>query len=316
MTITLNPAIDKTVIVPDFAIGGDFCEQSLSFTAGGKGINVSRTLRHFRISTLASGFLGGTAGEYIKLMLMREGIRNDFCFIGGNSRTSLTVIDPVGNAITRVIERGPRINQRERQVFLNKFASLIKGCLLVIFSGRSIPGAEDSFYAKLIMAAKKQNKPAGLDTSGKALKLGLSAKPYLIKPNLMEAEQLLERRLDTFRKRKAGVVALRKMGVQVVALTLGAEGAIVFDGKTMVVSHPPRFKPLSPVGCGDAFMAGFFTSLTRGKKIPESVRFAVACGTASSLNLKPGFITNAVLKTIYRKIKLETTGYSGSGWPR
>ena len=106
LTITLNPAIDKTIKVPNFRIGEDFREETIHLSAGGKGINVSRVLNHLGVKNIASGFLGGRDGNYIKEQLKKERIKHAFCDISANTRTSLTIIDPSLNTITRLLERG------------------------------------------------------------------------------------------------------------------------------------------------------------------------------------------------------------------
>ena len=217
LTVTLNPAIDKTITVKNFKVGRDFREQALFLSAGGKGINVSRVLHRLRIPTVATGFLGGSDGDYIKKQLNKEGIQHNFCFINENSRTSLTILDPSLNKITRVLERGPRITNKDLERFRKKYIYLLKMCSCVVFSGRNIPGAPDSFYAELITIAKKKNKITLLDTSSKPYEIGLKAKPYMIKPNLKESEQLLGGQLMEFSSIKRAACRLHKRGMKTVA---------------------------------------------------------------------------------------------------
>ncbi|UCC95226.1 MAG: 1-phosphofructokinase family hexose kinase [Candidatus Omnitrophota bacterium] len=309
LTITLNPAIDKTVFVPHFKIGKDFREKKLYLSAGGKGINVSRVLKRLKETSIASGFLGGGDGTYMQKQLGKERIKHDFCEIKNNTRTSLTILDPMQNTITRVLERGPQITKKELNNFRKKFSSLLRYCRYVIFSGRNIPGAPDSFYGELIALAKKKNIFTVLDTSGRALALALKEKPFMIKPNLKEIEQIAGKRLSSFSQMKQAVYRLKNCGIQIIALTLGSRGTIVFDGKEMIVAAPPKVERRSPVGCGDAFIGGFVAAHAHKENLKECVRIAVACGAANALSVNPGFINLKDIKTLYRQVTLRSTKF-------
>jgi tagatose 6-phosphate kinase len=304
LTITLNPAVDKTVKVSNFKIGKDFREEGIFVSAGGKGINISRVLKYLGLPTVASGFLGGASGEYIKQQLDKEGIKYDFCPIEGDTRTSLTIIDSSLNTITRVLERGPQITKKEQNTFRKKFLNLLKKCQYVTLSGRNIPGAPDSFYGELIRIAKKKNIISVFDTSGKAYELGLKEKPFMIKPNLKEAEQVIGKKLNSLLKIKEAAYRFHKYGIKIVAITMGSRGAIVSNESQMLLAIPPKVKRKNPVGCGDAFIAGFIASLAHNKSLAECVRMAVACGAANALSINPGFIKQRTVKEIFKKIKL------------
>jgi tagatose 6-phosphate kinase len=305
LTVTLNPAVDKTVMVPGFRTGRDFREQGFSVSAGGKGINVSRVLNSLGISNVATGFLGGSDGDYIKRQLMREKIRYDFCPIKANTRTSLTIIDPLNHNITRVLERGPRVSKSELEAFRNKFHGLLEQASCVIISGRNIPGAPDSFYARLIALAKKKKVIAVFDTSSRPYELGLKKKPFMIKPNLKEAEATLGRVLSRPHQIKKAACALQEKGIPVVAITMGSKGAIVYDGSQMLEAAAPKVKGKSPVGCGDAFIAGFIASYIGNKNLKECLKMAVACGAANALSINPGFISPGAIRKIFRKVKIQ-----------
>ncbi|MBP7088476.1 MAG: 1-phosphofructokinase family hexose kinase [Candidatus Omnitrophica bacterium] len=304
LTVSLNPAVDKTVLVSNFQIGKDFREKSIFLSAGGKGVNVSRVLGRLGINNIACGLIGGSNGNYLKEQLTKEKIKHDFLTIKGNSRLSLTVIDPVTNVITRLLERGPEVSNYELNLFRKKFVSLLKNCRGVILSGRSIPGAPDSFYAELITIAKKKNIITVLDTSAKPYKLALLKRPFMIKPNLMEAEDLAAQKLNTLPKIKNFISSWHKKGIPVIALTLGSKGAIVSNQREMLLAQPPHVKRKNPVGCGDAFIAGFISAYLKNKNFSECVRLATSCGTANALSINPGFINLATLKKISAKVRL------------
>ena len=304
LTVTLNPAIDKTVKVENFKFGQDSYEDAIFLSAGGKGLNVSRVLKRLGIESIATGFVGGASGDYIKKQLNKEKIKHDFCHIKKDTRTSLTVIDSYSKKITRLLERGPLVRNIDCQRFKKKYISLIKKCDYVIFSGKSIPGAPGSFYAQLISQAKKRNKFTVLDTSGMPYKLGLKQKPFMVKPNLKEAEFLIDNRLDSLKKIKQAVCLFHRRGIKIVAITLGSKGAVISDANEILFAVPPKIKQKNPVGCGDAFIGGFIALYGRDKNLLQAARMAVACAAANALSFNPGFINLGTVKKIINQIKI------------
>ena len=305
LTVTLNPAIDKTVYVDDFSIGKDFRESSLYESAGGKGINVARTLRYLGIPCIATGFLGGSSGLYIKQELDREKIKCDFTEIKGNSRTSLTVIDPKNNKITRILERGPVVSAKERTQFKRDFVRLLKFCDFVTLSGRIIPGINDAYYAQLITIAQKSGVRVVFDTSGSALSLGLKKMPFMIKPNLGEAESALNTRLQSLSSIIKAIKSFHQKRIPIVAITMGSKGAVVSNGQDIVLARPPKIKRKNPVGCGDAFIAGFLYAYSNSIRFATAVKSAVACGAANAISITPGLISRKQLQKTLPRVSLK-----------
>jgi len=305
LTVTLNPAMDKTVIVPDFRIGRDFRAKALSISAGGKGINVSQVLGHLGIKNVACGFLGGHDGRHMKQMLDKERISNDFCFVDESTRTSLTVIDPKNTTITRVLERGPRVTGKNIKTFRKKYTSLLTRCQYVVLSGRNIPGAGDSFYAELINLAKRKKVFTVLDTSGDPYRIGLKEKPFMIKPNLGEAEQILCRKISSIRETMQAVKEIGSRDIPITAITLGSRGVIAFNGAQMVFAVPPKVKRKSPVGCGDAYIGGFIAAHSLKKSFTECIKTGVACGAANALSLNPGDIKKNIVNKLYKQVTIK-----------
>ncbi|MBD3245474.1 MAG: hexose kinase [Candidatus Omnitrophica bacterium] len=305
ITVTLNPAVDKTVSVAGFRKGQDFREQALSRSAGGKGIVVSRVLKLLGIPTLATGLLGGTDGAFIHQNLGKEKLPHSFTFIAGNSRTSLTILDPRSENLTRIMERGPRVSLTELSRFRQKYLSLLKNTSCVVFSGRSIPGAPNTFYRDLIRHAQKRNIPTVLDTSGEPLLAGLRTKPLLIKPNLQEAEEIIGTRISGTAGALRAAQRCLHQGISLVCLTMGSRGAIVADHQTRVLAVPPKVQRKNPVGCGDAFIAGFLSVYLNRGNLRDAARRGVACGTANSLSIDPGVISRREVDRIQRKITIK-----------
>jgi len=305
LTVTLNPAVDQTVHLPHFRAGETHRYQRAHRSAGGKGINVARTLRGLGVDCRATGFLGGSNGEYIRRRLREEKISGQFVPIKQDTRVSWTVIDEKTGRATRLLEDGPLISSRERADFQRVFRRLLVKSGPVVLSGRSVPGVGEGFYAALVRLCRRAGKQAVLDTSGEPLIRALAEKPFMIKPNREEAESLLKRRLATPRAVQRAARDLLARGPEVVIVSLGSEGAVAAMKEQSLVVRPPGIRSVSTVGCGDALIGGFLAALHKGQSFDEAVRWAVAAGTVNALHLQPGRITRKQLREILPQVKVE-----------
>lgn len=310
LTITLNPAIDKSILIPGFSIGSEYRADAVSYSAGGKGVNVSRALKVLGVPAIATGILAGAQGSYLSQSLDREKIPNDFCFTGGFTRTNTTIIEPHTGVATRVLEPGPWVDKRSVKAFLAKYLKLLAHCRMAVLSGSLSPGIPSDFYAILIALAKKRNIPALLDTSGIPLKHGIKAGPFMCKPNLQEARFLLGHHVGPARL-GAALHRLREVsGSQIVSITCGSLGAAICDDRGMLRGVPEKVGHANCVGCGDVFIAGFIASFLRRDCLRDNLRFAIACGTANSLDLVPGFFRKADALKIFKKVRILPFGHN------
>ena len=305
LTVTLNPAVDKTVrvrkLLPEKE--GRFSGGRLS--AGGKGINVSRALKELGIPTLATGFCGGPSGKLIRAALDREKIPHDFIAISGETRTNVTIRETSTGRLRRVLQKGPSVTRQELEKFRRSFRPLARRAAAVVFSGRNVGGAGEGFYAELIRLARRLGKKTALDTSGRPLAAGLKAKPYLVKPNRAEAEFVMGKKLRTPRALRKALEYFGKQGISVVLISLGREGAVASNGREFWRVVPPRVKAVNTVGCGDALVAGFLYAESRGLSFCETLRTAVAVGTTNALSLTPGHLRRSDIARISRGIKIK-----------
>ena len=192
-TVTLNPALDKTVRVLQFAIDQVNRAKALQLDPGGKGINVSKVLHQLGQPNLAMGFLGGETGDSIARRLTALGIQHDFVRISGETRTNLKLFDLSNQKITEINEHGCPVDAKDLASFVQKFNQLLPTCEIVVLSGSTPPGIPDNFYYECIEDAKKAGKKVILDADGEAFRLGLKAIPYAVKPNLHARDHNLKR---------------------------------------------------------------------------------------------------------------------------
>lgn len=318
LTVTVNPAVDVTVTLPSSGELRMRRSTNCILSAGGKGVNVARALRALRARVLAVGLAGGGPGALLRKLLRDEKIPCAFVRTREPARVNFTLLGPRSGRGGRVLGDGPRLTAGEIRRFESRYRRWLRGRRLVVLSGRNAAGAPVDWYARLVRLARREGVPAAVDTSGAPLLAALKARPFLVKPNREEAEEVLGIRLDSPANIKEAVRRLHARGVRVVLLSLGRRGAVGSDGKEIWRARPPRILSKNDVGCGDAFLGGFIQARGGGKSLPEALRFAVACGTAGALNSTPGLIHAGDVLRLVKKVTLQPEGHgleSVDEWP-
>lgn len=313
LTVTVNPALDVTFSNPQLRMRCSTNPSGLVLSAGGKGVNVARALRALRVSVLAAGVAGGDTGKFFRKFLRKEKIPAEFSGVRESTRLNVTVLGPRSGTCARVIGEGPRLTPQEIRRFEIRYRQWLRRSRWVVLCGRNAVGAPVDWYARLVRLAKEEGVPAAVDTSGAALAAALKAKPFLIKPNLEEAGEIVRCRINSPARIKKAVRYFNGRGVRVVLLSLGERGAVVSDGGNIWHARPPRVRAFcNDVGCGDALLAGFVQAYCAGRKfLPEALRQAVACGTASALNPTPGLIRPSDVSRLRKNTVVRKLGEQG-----
>ena len=291
VTVTLNAAIDRTLLVPNFQLGHRHRASTSLSSAGGKGINVARALKRLGLPVVATGLAGGRTGVQLVERLTSEGLLNDFVRIRGESRTSTAVIDPTSNVYTEINEWGPEVEDHELAILGDKLAYLSRGAEFVVFSGSLPRGVDDGFYLDAIRDANRRGVPTVLDSEGEPLRRGIEAEPYLVTPNVREAEQLVGHEFGGEEDMVAALDEIVDLGARNVLITK-RDGCIALfreDRTELRVDASVQWlEPISKVGSGDALLAGFIAARVAGKGVEEAVRAGVATGAASVLEAGAG----------------------------
>ena len=191
ITVTPNAAVDKTLTVPNFQTGFRHRASESLTLPGGKGVNIARALKSLGDPVVATGLVGGRAGQQIVEGLQRENILSDFVHIGGESRTSTAVVDPTTMTQTEVVEYGPVVTEAETAALLDKTEYLAKGARFVVLAGSLPRKVPEDFYAAVLQRIRKHRCFVVLDSAGEPLRRGVRARPNLVAPNLREAEDLV-----------------------------------------------------------------------------------------------------------------------------
>jgi 1-phosphofructokinase/tagatose 6-phosphate kinase len=308
ITVTLNAAIDRTLSVPNFRLGRRHRTVEQATMAGGKGVNVARTLKTLGQPVIATGFAGGPTGTRIVEQLTGESILCDFVRIREESRTNLSVLDPTSGEQTEINERGPSVSAKELELFRDKLLYLARGASMVVFAGSLPPGVEPDAYAALIRELHKLGVLTMVDTDGEPLRLAVRAEPDVVSPNVIEAEELVGHEFNDDQDRTLAVREIVQQGAREAIMTVpdGCFASVLVDGAPQLyrVWIEPR-EPVAAVGAGDAFLAGYVSSRYAGATPEECLRFAVACGAESTQRLGAGIIDPRGVERLVAEIEVE-----------
>lgn len=305
-TVTLNAAIDKTYFMPSLQLGHVNRVVKMSAHAGGKGINVARVAHLLGEEVLATGFVGGNAGQFIRDELTELGIRNQFVSVPGESRTCLNIIDESAGSSTELLEAGITIDQAAEDRLLQLLEEVKPTTSVLVVSGSLPRGASADLYSRIIRIWGADGAPVLLDTSGAPLLHAVSeAPPAMIKPNEEEMGKLLgaSGSGETYSLKEAIAGLLRK-GIRIAAVSLGAEGALVGQGDTLYTVGSVTVNAVNPVGSGDSFMAGAAVGLHRGYEIEQLLKLATACGASNCLHERTGWVDHEQVEQFMKQVQV------------
>jgi 1-phosphofructokinase family hexose kinase len=307
ITVTLNAAIDKTLAVPNFRLGRRHRAVEQTAMAGGKGVNVARTLRALGQPVIATGVAGGPTGTRLVENLTEEGILNDFVRIRDESRTSTAVVDPTNGEQTEINEHGPHVSEGELELFVDKLLYLAKGAAVCVLAGSLPRGVDASLYGRIIEEMKRLGVTTVLDSEGEPLRAATRRGPDVVSPNELEAEGLVGYEFGDEEDRRSAVREMVELGARESIMTL-SDGclALLGDGERRVYRATLEpLEPVSAVGSGDAFLAGFVAARYGGRGHEDALRFAVACGAESTQHFGAGRVEQREVERLVPEVRVE-----------
>jgi 6-phosphofructokinase 2 len=307
-TITLNPALDHFIEVNDLAVDDANRVKAECLYAGGKGIDVSRALRHLGTDSMALGFIGGHNGNIMVDLLKAEGVNCYFTPIAQETRRNIIICAGAGRNRTQTMLNapGPSVTPEEWRNFLSHLKLLDLRDAYVVASGSLCHGVPADAYYQIVLLVQEHGARAILDADGACLRAGLKAKPFAIKPNLKELRRATGQPLRTEAEILAVASALNHAGVAVVMVSRGRRGLLVVSDGERIRAVPPPVKVKSTVGAGDSAVAGFVFGHAGGKSLEECARFAAAAGTAATLAPGNQLCQLRDAQRLVPRIKLET----------
>lgn len=285
LTVTLNPAIDYTIQVPDFRVDDVNRASSGRRDPGGKGINLATALSQGGLKTAVTGFLGKSNCAIFTEHFKANGLEDNFIYVDGPTREGIKVADPKNMITTDINFKGFSLTPGEINKFRTQFTGQIEGCDYVVMAGSIPEGVPETFYADLAVIAKAAGAFVAVDTSGLPLKKVIeSGAVDLIKPNLDELTEIYPDELTIGDQDKAlsGLIKKILKNVRMVALTMGAEGSRLYIDENVYQATAARIAVKSTVGAGDTFLAGFICGLAKEQNAEDALLTAV-CWTSSKL---------------------------------
>lgn len=304
VTVTMNPAIDKTVEIEKFVFGGLNRIRTVEYDAGGKGINVSKTIRELGGCSVATGFLGGNNGQVIANVLKEQGIACDFVWVSGETRTNTKVVEDDGT-LTELNEPGALIQDKDIQELKDKLLGYATQNTIFIFAGSVPAGVPKDIYGELICLVKEKGADAILDADGEAFYQSVASGPDYIKPNRVELEEYfsLKEGTDIAELIKA-TEKLEQKGIKNIVVSMGKDGALFLMEDYKVRCPGLIVKAQSTVGAGDAMVAALAYAWEHQFEKEETVKLCMAtsAGAVTTIGTKPP--SRELVDTLIKKVKV------------
>ena len=305
LCVGTTPTVQRTQVFERFVVDAVNRAKATDVTASGKSINVSLVLHELGEEVVASGFVGGDSGKFIRAELNRVGITNDFVEVAPATRTCTTIIDRATGQVTELVEESNAVEEAAYAELKERVAKLLERAKVMVLSGSLTPGGPVGFYAWCVDRARQHSVEAVVDAAGEPLARAVSAGPALVKPNRAELAGFLAAPIDSAEKIKRGVALLVARGARWVVVTLGAQGSVASDGSKFWKVVTPAVEAISPIGSGDAYAAGLAAGLARGNALAECARLGAACAAANTLLPIAGQLTKTDVQRLVHQIELQ-----------
>lgn len=284
VTLTINPALDVSTSVGKMVPFSKMRCAPAQRDPGGGGINVARVLKRLGIDAVAIYPAGGATGQLLVTLVEREGVPGLVIPVSNDTREDLTIFDETSREQFRLVFPGASLGESEWQACLAALARVDPAPTYVIASGSLPAGVPRDFYGKVVLASKARSRVI-VDTAGPFLMPALEAGVYLIKPNLREFQELAGiSSADEAALVQAGRRLLDLYPIEVIALSMGSEGAILITRDRVLRANGLPIDPISVSGAGDSFLGAMIWSLVNGNSLDDALRYGVAGGSAALLN--------------------------------
>ena len=281
ITITLNPAIDQTIILPSLQTGSVNRAEKSHHQAGGKGVNVSARLGEFGISTTATGFLGAENQTHFTTLFSKLPIRDAFVRIPGRTRTGIKLVERNGEVTTDINLPGAQVSTHDIDALHSHLRGLDLHGSWCLIGGSLPPGFGLDDFAALIDLLISAGALVAVDASGDALRVAIDRKVDLIKPNQHEIAEFLGRDIPDLAAAQSAALEVQAAGISRVILSLGEAGALFLDPCANLMAKAPPISVASTVGAGDALLAGYLAGLSTGLDATARAQLATTFASCS-----------------------------------
>ena len=306
LTITLNPSVDIAYQLDTFHLDTVNRVEKVQKTAGGKGLKVTRVLKQLGEDVVATGFIGGEIGSYVKKQLTRNDIKNSFVEIGNETRNCIAVLHD--GQQTEILEQGPTIQEHEALNFIEHLEIILNNVEVVVISGSLPKGLASNYYVEIVELCKQCDVAVVLDCSGEALKKVLESqqKPTVIKPNTEELSQLIGKNItDDIQELKSVLSGQLFQGIEWIVVSLGAKGAFAKHNDKFYRVKIPKINVVNPVGSGDSTVAGIAASLAHALPDVGLLKNANVLGMLNAQEEQTGYVNLEHSEVLYSQIEVE-----------
>lgn len=294
LSLTLNPALDLTVRLPRLEPGAVNRSETLLTHAAGKGVNVAQVLADLGHQLTVSGFLGADNPQAFEALIARRGFVDGFIRVPGETRSNIKIAEQDGR-VTDINAPGPLVSDQAQQALRDELLRIAPGHDAVVVAGSLPRGVSTQWLLALLLQLKGLGLKVALDTSGEALRAGLAAGPWLVKPNTAELAEVLDCPTHTFEQQARAAERLHRQGVEHVVISDGAAGVNWFSPGLALHATPPRVSVASTVGAGDSLLAGMLHGLLESDPPEKTLGRATAIAALAVTQIGFGISDDAQL---------------------
>lgn len=294
LTLTLNPALDLTVRLARLEPGEVNRSETMLTHAAGKGVNVAQVLADLGHHVTVGGFLGEDNPQAFEALIARRGFADAFIRVPGETRSNIKIAEH-GGRVTDINAPGPQVSEQAQQALLNQLTLIAPGHDAVVVAGSLPRGVSPLWFQGLLVQLKNLGLKVALDTSGEALRVGLKASPWLIKPNTEELAEALDCPTDSVDQQAQAAERLHAEGIEHVVISHGADGVNWFSPGTALHATPPQVSVASTVGAGDSLLAGMLHGLLSFDVPETTLRRATAIAAMAVTQIGFGISDDAQL---------------------
>lgn len=275
LTLTLNPALDITVSLDSLRAGQVNRSQAQHSHAAGKGLNVAQVLADLGHSVTVGGFLGRDNLQLFEALIQWRGFADCFVRVAGETRSNIKLVEANG-CVTDINGQGPEVDAASRSALMRKLLQIAPGHDAVVVAGSLPRGIDPQWFAELLGQLKAQGLKIALDSSGEALRAGLQAAPWLVKPNTDELAEVLGHSVTGRAEQQQAASQLLASGIEHVVVSQGEHGVSWYRAGAVLHAQPPQVRVASTVGAGDSLVAGMVHGLLQGEAPAQTLRRATA----------------------------------------
>ncbi|MDB6146112.1 MAG: 1-phosphofructokinase [Pseudomonas sp.] len=303
LTLTLNPALDLTVQLGQLQVGQVNRSDAMLSHAAGKGINVAQVLADLGHEVTVAGFLGVDNQQAFETLFAQRKFVDEFVRVPGETRSNIKLAESSGR-ITDLNGPGPQVSESAQQALLARLEQIAPGFEAVVVAGSLPRGVSPEWLHALLLRLKTLGLKVALDTSGLALRAGLSAGPWLIKPNTEELADALDAPIISVEAQAEVARRLRTQGIEHVVISQGSEGVHWFSSAAGLHAAPPKVTVASTVGAGDSLLAGMVHGLLSGHPAQQTLRAATAIAAMAVTQIGFGISDAAQLKRLEKNVSV------------